>query len=176
MKVADSLIWLMNSIKRQAFLIISSENHQSWMMLKMSMIYWLEIFMIRFIILHIKIPCLLTGSSTIVPVLRSVFIELFSIIGAHRLVWWRKWVEFFSENRAKYVFKGDDDTLVNPFELKKLIDTDLERQSKLKEKEASIYGSLLETQPVERHSTKYGDNLWPSKDYPTYVSGNFQNF
>ena len=81
----------------------------------------------------------------------------------------------FSENRAKYIFKGDDDTLVNPFELKKLIDTDLERQSKLKEKEASIYGSLLETQPVERHSTKYGDNLWPSKDYPTYVSGNFQN-
>ena len=80
-----------------------------------------------------------------------------------------------SENRTKYVFKGDDDTLVNPFELKKLIDTDLERQSKLKEKEASIYGSLLETQPVERHSTKYGDNLWPSKDYPTYVSGKFQN-
>ena len=85
-------------------------------------------------------------------------------------------VQKLSENRTKYVFKGDDDTLVNPFELKKLIDTDLERQSKLKEKEASIYGSLLETQPVERHSTKYGDNLWPSKDYPTYVSGKFQNY
>ena len=45
------------------------------------------------------------------------------------------------------------------------------RQKALKDPEGSIFGSLLETQPVERHSTKYGDNLWPSKDYPTYVSG-----
>ena len=41
----------------------------------------------------------------------------------------------------------------------------------LKKPMGAIFGSLLETQPVERHSTKYGDELWPSKDYPTYVSG-----
>ena len=45
------------------------------------------------------------------------------------------------------------------------------KKASLKEPEGSIFGSLLETQPVERHSTKYGDNLWPSHDYPTYVSG-----
>ena len=73
--------------------------------------------------------------------------------------------------KPRKAFKGDDDTLVNPFELEKLMQEEDTRQQALKEPEGSIFGSLLETQPVERHSTKYGDNLWPSKDYPTYVSG-----
>lgn len=72
---------------------------------------------------------------------------------------------------ATYAFKGDDDTLVNPFELEKLVKEENDRQATLKKPMGSIFGSLLETQPVERHSTKYGDNLWPVHDYPTYVSG-----
>ena len=67
-----------------------------------------------------------------------------------------------------FVFKGDDDTLVNPFELEKLMTQSIEANS---EGQAAIYGSILETQPVDRHSTKYGDDLWPSAEYPTYVSG-----
>ena len=33
--------------------------------------------------------------------------------------------------QIKYIFKGDDDTLVNPYELQKLIESDIQKQSKL---------------------------------------------
>jgi len=72
---------------------------------------------------------------------------------------------------ATYVFKGDDDTLVNPFELEKLIKKEDERQALLEKPMGSVYGSLMQYQPVNRGKGRYGDKLWPSNHYPTYVSG-----
>jgi len=63
-----------------------------------------------------------------------------------------------------YIFKGDDDTLVNPFELETFIEKDNVTT-------AALWGCALGGQPVERSSTKYGDKLWPEDTYPRYVSG-----
>jgi len=72
---------------------------------------------------------------------------------------------------ATYAFKGDDDTLVNPFELEKLVQEEDERQATLTKPMGSVFGSLMKNQPVNRDKSKYGDKLWPSNHYPTYVSG-----
>lgn len=45
---------------------------------------------------------------------------------------------------AKYIFKGDDDTLINPFELQNFL--------KIENKtEPAIYGAVMKKQPVARN-------------------------
>ena len=45
---------------------------------------------------------------------------------------------------AKYIFKGDDDTFINPFELQNFL--------KIENKtEPAIYGAVMKKQPVARN-------------------------
>lgn len=78
------------------------------------------------------------------------------------------WAKYGCDD-ANYIFKGDDDTLINPFALQDFLTSE-------NRPDPVIYGCLLVVQPVQKKDKtntgiKYGDTIWPEATYPTYVSG-----
>ena len=78
------------------------------------------------------------------------------------------WINWFTSFcRSDFVFKGDDDIMVNPFMLQDLV-------SKIDPSLPSVYGSRLIHSPrIKNPRSKYfvDKSYWPEDYYPDYVSG-----
>ena len=78
------------------------------------------------------------------------------------------WINWFTNYcRSDFVFKGDDDIMVNPFMLQDLV-------SKIDPNQPSVYGSRLIHSPrIKNPRSKYfvDKSYWPEDYYPDYVSG-----